>query len=85
MLTQLPFVSGLFAAACSEAAVNITEENGPVLTEMIQRNSTLEVLSLACNDQVSDTGAFFVVEGLKHKSFLRELYFDGCGIKRLRG
>ncbi len=63
--------------ACS---VKVTEENGPVLREMLQRNSTLEVLHLSGNPEVSDTGAFFIAQGLKQNSSLRVLYLGTCGI-----
>ncbi len=63
-----------------DCSLKITEESGPVLRDMLQRNSTLEELYLHRNDQVSDTGAFFIAEGLKQNSSLRELVLRGCGI-----
>ncbi len=64
-------------SACS---VEITEDNGPVLREMLQRNSTLEVLDLSINCKVSDNGAFFIAQGLKQNVSLRVLCLDYCGI-----
>ncbi len=64
----------------NRCCVKITEENGPVLIDMIQRNSTLEVLGLSNNPEVSDTGAFFIAQGLKKCSSLRVLDLRYCGI-----
>ncbi len=47
---------------------------------MLQRNSTLEFLELYSNPEVSDTGAFFIAQGLKQNSSLRMLKLNGCGI-----
>ncbi len=67
----------LWLWACS---VRITEEDGPVLREMIQRNSTLKVMNLSLNSKVSDTGAIFIAQGLKQNSSLRELILGTCDI-----
>ncbi len=61
-------------------SVKITEENGPVLREMLQKNSTLEDLHLYRNPQLYDTGAAFIAEGLKQNSSLRVLDLGDCGI-----
>lgn len=63
-----------------KCSVKITEQNGLLLTGMLQRNRTLEVLELSDNDQVSDTGALFIAEGLKSNSSLRELKLNRCCI-----
>ncbi len=60
--------------------VKITDENGPVLREMLQRNSTLKVLDLSVNPQLSDTGVAFIAEGLKQNSSLRVLKLGHCRI-----
>ncbi len=60
--------------------MDITEENGPVLREMLQRNSTLEDLDLSVNREMSDTGAIFITQGLKQNSSLRKLDLCSCGI-----
>ncbi len=67
----------LVLVGCS---VKITDENGPVLKEMIQKNSTLESLDLSANPEVSNTGAFFISQGLKQNSSLRELDLRYCDI-----
>ncbi len=61
-------------------SVKVIEENGPVLREMLQRNSTLEVLDLSFNHEVFDTGAVFIAQGLKQNSSLRVLNLDRCCI-----
>ncbi len=60
--------------------MRITEENGPVLREMLQKNSALKVMNLYWNSEVSDTGAIFIAEGLKQNSSLRELILGSCNI-----
>ncbi len=72
--------SSLLELKLYECAVKITEDNGPVLREMLHKNTALEALHLSWNGQVTDTGAFFLAEGLKHNSSLRVLYLGRCGI-----
>ena len=62
--------------------LSITQESGPVLFQMLQRNKTLTELDLSRNSGVSDTGAFFVAEGLKLNTSLRTLRLSRCGISR---
>ena len=59
---------------------SITQESGPVLCQMLQRNNTLTELDLTRNSGVSDTGAFFIAEGLKLNTSLRSLWLSECGI-----
>ena len=60
--------------------LKITQESGPVLCQMLQRNKTLTELDLSWNRGVSDTGAFFIAEGLKLNTSLRTLQLRDCGI-----
>ena len=60
--------------------LKITQESGPVLCQMLQRNKTLTELDLSWNRGVSDTGAFFIAEGLKLNTSLRTLRLSWCGI-----
>ena len=73
--------SSLVELNLTSCSVKITEENGPVLREMLQRNSTLKVLNLTRNGQVSDTGASFIAEGLKENTSLRTLSLCFCNIR----
>ena len=57
----------------------ITEENGPVLTKMLQRNQTLRHLDLH-NNSLSDIGAFYIGKGLRENIKLKELVLKGCGL-----
>ena len=59
--------------------LKITQESGPVLCQMLQSNSTLMELVLTGNSGVSDTGAFFIAEGLKLNTSLRALWLSQCG------
>ena len=61
-------------------AVEITQESGQVLCQMLQRNKTLIDLNLNENRGVSDTGTFFIAEGLKLNTSLRALWLSRCGI-----
>ena len=64
----------------SGCVVSITQESGPALCQMLQRNSILMELDLTGNRGVSDTGAFFIAEGLKLNTSLTELWLSECGI-----
>ena len=72
-------LSELYLSRCS---LKITEENGPTLTEMLQRNKTLKTLRLhsVTEDGVSDTAAFFIAEGLKMNTALKTLDLRYCSI-----
>ncbi len=72
--------SSLVELRLRRCSVEITEENGPVLREMLQRNGSLEILNLSLNQKVSDTGTFFIAQGLKQNSSLRVLDLLYCGI-----
>ena len=64
----------------SDIVLKITQESSPVLSQILQRNKTLTELDLSGNRGVSDTGAFFIAEGLKLNTSLRTLRLSGCGI-----
>ena len=58
-------------------SLRITEESGPALTEMLQRNKTLEDFNLSHNEAIS---ASFIIEGLKKNTTLKILNLSYCGI-----
>ena len=58
----------------------ITQEAGLVLCRMLQRNKTLTELDFNWERVMSDTGAFFIAEGLKLNTSLRTLRLSWCGI-----
>ena len=63
----------------------ITDENGPIVTEMLQRNKTLRNLDLI-NTQISDTGIVYIAKGLEKNTALKCLKLNGIsavGIKAL--
>ena len=64
----------------SNCLLRITEENGPTLTEMLQRNKTLRKLDLSWNKAISDDQASFIIEGLKKNTTLTTLNLRGCRI-----
>ena len=61
-------------------SLRITNENGPTLTEMLQRNKTLRKLDLSVNKDISDIQASFIIEGLKKNDNLKELSLRLCNI-----
>ena len=65
-------------------SLEITEENGPVVTEMLQRNKTLKELDLIMT-RISDTGVYFIAEGLKNNSALKCLSMTGAHEQHLVG
>ena len=60
--------------------LRITEENGPVLTKMLQRNKTLRLLDLTWNGTIPDHETSFIIEGLKKNTTLKVLYLGFCGV-----
>ena len=63
-----------------KCSLRITEENGPTLTEMLQRNKTLRVFELSWNEAISDDQASFIIEGLKKNTTLKRLILWQCSI-----
>ena len=64
----------------SRCALKVTEENGPVITEMLENNSSLKVLTLHNNLLLSDAGALFIGKGLMKNQSLRNLHLSYCGL-----
>ena len=58
-------------------SLRITEENGPTLTEMLQKNKTLRELNLSVN---KDNQASFIIECLKKNTTLKTLDLRHCSI-----
>ena len=81
LLTNCSLVSLKLSGSffCNDV-LKITQESGPILCQMLQRNKTLTELVLSGNSGVSDTGAFFIAEGLKLNTSLRTLLLSDCGI-----
>ena len=75
-LTTNTTLTELYLFLCE---LGITEENGPALTEMLQRNKTLRVLNLSYNEAISDNAASFIIEGLKKNTTLKTLDLRNCG------
>ena len=65
--------TSLIELSLSDCSLRITEESGPTLTEMLQRNKTLRKLDLSYNLAISDDQASFIIEGLKKNTFLKML------------
>ena len=63
--------SSLVELDLSSCSLVITEVNGPVFTEMLYRNNTLEDIDLSRNRGISETGIFFIAEGLKKNNSLK--------------
>ena len=63
----------------SDSSLTFTEENGPTLTRMLQRNKTLRELYLSCNSDLTDHQAPFIINGLKENTTLKTLDLTGCG------
>ena len=61
-------------------SLRITEESGPKLTEMLQRNKFLRKLDLSVNKDITDIQASFIVEGLRRNTTLKKMFLVGCNI-----
>ena len=65
----------------SYTAIEISEENGPALTQMLQSNKTLRELRLRHNQCRPDSRALFIAEGLKENKVLTLLDLSNSGLK----
>ena len=72
--------SSLVKLNLSDCLLQVTDSNGPALTEMLKVNKTLQTLNMSWNNGVADVGAFFIAEGLLHNSGLKRLELELCGI-----
>ena len=63
--------------ACS---VRITEENGPILTELLQRNKALRKVNLSGN-KISGNGLQYIAEALTTNTSLLELNLSWCSLR----
>ena len=60
-------------------SIVVSEDNGPVLTEMLRRNNTLKVLNLSGNI-LTESACHYIATGLKDNTSLRELNLFNCGV-----
>ena len=61
---------------CS-CSLKITDENGPIVTEMLQRNKTLREINLINNYNISDAGIVYIANGIEKNSALKCLKMSG--------
>ena len=59
-----------------QCSFEITDENGPVVTEMLRRNKTLRKLNLLTT-HISDTGIIYIAKGLEKNTALKCLEMNG--------
>ena len=71
--------SSLVKLDLSNCSLQVTDSNGPALTEMLKVNKTLQTLNMSYIG-VADVGAFFIAEGLLHNSGLKHLELEYCDI-----
>ena len=60
----------------SQCSFEITDENGPVVTEMLQRNKTLRNLILM-HSKISDAGIVYIAKDLEKNTALKRLEMSG--------
>ena len=72
--------SSLVKLNASLCSIRITDHSGPVVTEMLRKNKSLQNLNLRYNPQLSDSGALYIAEGLNQNIALRKLNLHVCGI-----
>ena len=58
-------------------SLKITDENGPIVTEMLQRNKTLREINLINNFNISDAGIVYIANGLEKNTALKCLKMSG--------
>ena len=79
LLESLLTNNSLISLDLSTCTPSITDESGPALCQMLQRNNTLMELTF-CDTGMYYTGAFFIAEGLKLNTSLRTLSLSHCVI-----
>lgn len=63
-----------------DCSLRINAENGPVLVEMLHRNTTLKVVKLGDNHELSNDGVSYIVEGMVLNSGVVRLELDSCSM-----
>ena len=63
-----------------DCALKTSQESGQLLKQMLQRNKALRILDMSFNRSMSDAGVFFIAEGLKQNTILKELRLSECSI-----
>ena len=63
----------------SSCSLLVSEDNGPILTEMLLRNNTLKVLHLSFNI-LTESACHYIATGLNDNTSLRALNLCYCGI-----
>ena len=66
----------------SLCSIVVSENDGPVLTEMLRRNNTLQVLNLSWNI-LTESACHYIATGLKDNTSLRELDLSDCELNDL--
>ena len=61
----------------SRCSFEITNANGPIVTEMLQRNKTLTTLNLMFISIISDGGMVYIAKGLEKNTALKCLKMNG--------
>ena len=64
-------------------SLHYTKQNGSALTKMLQVNKSLTHLDLSNNDQISDSGARCIFEGLQHNTALINLNLSQTGVSAI--
>ena len=72
--------TSLTALHLRDCSLVVSENNGPVLSEMIRRNIALKILSLSGNRELTDSACHHIGSGLKDNTSLRELKLSECDI-----
>ena len=80
ILDALKTNTSLIKLSLDNCSLTITEENGPTLTRMLQRNKTLREIDFSHNPNFSDRQALFIIiNGLKENTTLETLNLNRCG------
>ena len=69
--------TSLTELSLSNCSIEISEDNGPALAEMLRRNNTLKVLDLSANS-LTDTVCHYISSVLEENTSLRELNLCSC-------
>ena len=72
--------TSLTSLIVSDCSITISEDNGPVLGELLRKTTTLNIFDLSKNQELTSSGCQYIASGLKDNKSLREFSLSDCGL-----
>jgi len=64
----------------SSCSLQITDDNGPSITDMLRRNRTLKSLNLSSNSELGEAALQHIMEGVQDNTTLVQLNISSCSL-----